>query len=569
MKFTGRALFGMLGLLGSLSACMDLDETDDGQNPFLQDMSNGGKEDTGYLNPDGIEVEVDLEGDVEASSYRIYDAPAEVAQFALTYLRKRGEFYLESLAEDATSDRRVEWQIDGTWLTAEQARTRPAAALRHWRIRAVNAVLLLSASRGVNVGSVFTAKVPVKPFDVMSDAGNKCADEDGHISLGSSVYWYMWNPEKPECTIALQDLRVTVSRMFDTSRATYPEYDRLVADGQVTMVVLFGGIDDNLTDNDPGVRNMNRMIRNLTSGGYAEASPRPTVGRRFIKRVAGIDVVVDLYSPYEFSGLGDMGHFSNFQKALSEHEIVVYDGHSMLGASDFWSRPTYPSFYQIYLYGGCLGYEYYVRPILAGKGGWENVDIMSSVIEVSADANAYAAPFLAKIVWALENGYKASWKDLLAVVRRNVGDSTLGASGVRDNCFSPDGSLCGATPPPPPPEEGTRTYQSTTSVAIPDDDEAGITSTIAVPDAVTPRTVTVDLDVTHTYVGDLRVTLFHGGVEVVLWDNAGGSDDDIVQSFPVEQFIGAPAVGDWTIKIVDSAARDVGTLNRWTIKLGL
>ena len=37
----------------------------------------------------------------------------------------------------------------------------------------------------------------------------------------------------------------------------------------------------------------------------------------------------------DFEGLGDYGHFDNFQKAISEHEIVVYDGHSMLGASDF------------------------------------------------------------------------------------------------------------------------------------------------------------------------------------------------------------------------------------------
>ena len=58
------------------------------------------------------------------------------------------------------------------------------------------------------------------------------------------------------------------------------------------------------------------------------------------------------------SRLGDFAHFANFQKALSEHEVVAYDGHSMLGASDFWARPTYPDFYQIFLYGGCLGYEY-------------------------------------------------------------------------------------------------------------------------------------------------------------------------------------------------------------------
>ena len=34
-------------------------------NPFLAEQAFG-KEDTGYTNPDGIEVEVDLEADIEA-----------------------------------------------------------------------------------------------------------------------------------------------------------------------------------------------------------------------------------------------------------------------------------------------------------------------------------------------------------------------------------------------------------------------------------------------------------------------------------------------------------------------
>jgi len=569
MKLTRHAILGTVPALLLAAGCADLGADDESGNPFLQDMSNGGKEDTGYLNPDGTEVEVDLEGDVEASEWRMFDAPAEVGQFALTYLRKRGEFYLESLAEDATSDRRVEWQIGGEWLPLEQARSRPTSELRHFRIRGINAVLLFSAARGVNVGTVFTAKVPLNPYNVMTEAGDKCADPDGHIGLSSSVYWYLWNPDHTGCNARLQDLRVTVSRMFTDANARYPEFDRLVADGKVTAVILFGQIGDGaVTENEAGVRNMDRMARNLQSAGFAEVTPAP-VGRRLAKTVNGIEVSIDLYSPRDFSGLSDMSHFANFQRAISEHEIVAYDGHSMLGASDFWSRPTYPSFYQIYLYGGCLGYEYYVRPILAGKGGWDNVDIVSSVVEVSADANEYAAPFLAKVVWALDNGYNASWTDLLAVIRREVGDSTFGVSGVRENCFSPTGSLCGTTPPPPPPAGDTRTYESTTPVAIPDDDPAGITSVIVVPDAVTPRTVTVELDVTHTYAGDLRITLSHGGTEAVLWDRAGGANDDVRQSFPLDAFAGRPAAGDWTLLIVDDAARDVGTLNRWTLKLGL
>jgi hypothetical protein len=564
---TTRTLLGIVPALLLGFGCAEL-EADDEANPFLSDMTNGGKEDTGYLNPDGIEVEVDLEGDVEASTWRLFDAPAEVGQFALTYLRKRGEFYLESLAEDATSDRRVEWQVGGEWLTAEQARTRPTTELKHFRLRGVNAVLLHGAGSNVNVGTVFTAKVPVSPFTVMTDAGDKCADHDGHITLGPSVYWYMWNPEQTGCTIRTQDLRLTVSRMFSERRTTYPEYDQLVADGRITAVVLFGQIGDGaITENEAGVRNMNRMARNLVSAGFAEVTPAP-VGRRFSKQVAGVELLFDLYSPRDFSGLSDMAHFGNFQRALSEHEIVAYDGHSMLGASDFWSRPEYPDFYQIYLYGGCLGYEYYLRPILAGKGGWDKVDIVSSVVEVSADANEYAAPFLSKLMWALENRYNASWTDLLAVIRREVGDSTFGASGVRDNCFSPNGSLCTDTPPPPPTGE-TRTFENTAPVAIPDDDDAGVTSTIVVPESFVPRSVTVELDLTHTYVGDLRIVLAHDGVEQVLWDNAGGSDQNITESLDAATFVDRQASGDWTLRVLDTYARDTGTLNRWSLKFGL
>src|ERR1041385_1968274 len=78
-------------------------------NPFLQDVSDDGKEDSAYMNPDGIEVEVDLEGDVTGSDYQLKDGPAELGQFAMTYFRKQNKMYIESLAEDATTANRSEW----------------------------------------------------------------------------------------------------------------------------------------------------------------------------------------------------------------------------------------------------------------------------------------------------------------------------------------------------------------------------------------------------------------------------------------------------------------------------
>jgi hypothetical protein len=389
-------------------------------------------------------VEVDLEADVEGSAYRIWDGPAELGQFALTYLRKRGEVYLESLAEDAASDGRAEWQIDGKWLTTAEAKKLKGVTPRRFRLRGVNAVLLFTAGTDAKVGQVLKARVPVSPFTIMSDAGASCTDPDGHIGLSSSVYWYLFNPDKEECSAPMQDMMVTISKTLPTEKPVYPEYDRLIADKKLTVVVLFGQIGDGeISDWDPGMRGQRQMASWLEDAGFEEVKPAP-LGRRFTKTLekSGVVVEFDLYSPHEFSGLGDSAHFENFQTALSEHEIVVYDGHSMLGASDFWARPSYPDFYQIFLYGGCLGYEYYVRPILAGKKGWGNVDILSSVVEVSASANDFAAPALAKMVWALENGNQASWRDLLVTVRENVGDSTFGVSGVRDNCYTPEGSRC-------------------------------------------------------------------------------------------------------------------------------
>jgi hypothetical protein len=81
--------------------------------------------------------------------------------------------------------------------------------------------------------------------------------------------------------------------------------------------------------------------------------------------------------------------------------------------------------------------------VLEGKGSsWDKLDLVSSVVEVTADANDIAGPVFAKIAWALDHNLDASWRELLIGIRNKVGDSTFGASGVRENCFGPNGSLC-------------------------------------------------------------------------------------------------------------------------------
>src|SRR5678815_2319584 len=96
-----RKTFGALSVALAIAGCSPGDDL--GDNPFTADMSDDGKADSAYMNPDGIEVEVDLEGDVEGPDYKLADGPAEIGQFALTYFRKQEVMYIESLAEDATA----------------------------------------------------------------------------------------------------------------------------------------------------------------------------------------------------------------------------------------------------------------------------------------------------------------------------------------------------------------------------------------------------------------------------------------------------------------------------------
>lgn len=541
----------------------NINDDDNLPNPFLEDWSNRGKEDTAYYNPDGIEVEVDFEADIEAPSYRIFEAPPYLGQYALTYLRKKGIMYLESLAEDATSPERVEWLVDGNWINSNEARSVDKSKLTHFRIRGMNAVLLHRAREGVQIGTVFDVIVPINPYTVMSEAGKNCADEDSHIGLSQSVYWYLWNPSKRECNLRTQKAKVTISRMFQSDPVPYPEYDKLIEDGLITSVIIFGQIgDDPLTDSDPGMYAFRRMEGWLKEAGFREASEEAPVGKRYEKTISGIKIQMDLYSPYDFSGLSDYAHYNNFERAIKEHEIVVYDGHSMLGASDFWARPQYPSFYQIFIYGGCLGYEYYIRPIYQGKGGWENLDIVSSVVEVSANATRFAGPFFAKLFWALEHNFEASWKDILGAIRSWVGDSTFGASGVRDNCFTPRGSRCEQNQN----NEGDFiTYSNNISQDIPDNNPQGITSEIEIQDDLVAESVYINIDITHTWIGDLLITIEHSGTIVTLWNKEGGNGQSIKQSFEVKEFARTNISGKWTLKVVDTAARDIGTLNSWSI----
>jgi len=112
---------------------------------------------------------------------------------------------------------------------------------------------------------------------------------------------------------------------------------------------------------------------------------------------------------------------------------------------------------------------------------------------------------------------------------------------------------------------GTQTYSNTTPQAIADNSTINSTITVSGRTGNASATTPVAVNITHTYKGDLVVTLLApDGSPYVLHNRTGGSADNIVQTFSVN--LSTEALnGTWTLRVQDAASGDTGTLNSWSL----
>lgn len=128
-----------------------------------------------------------------------------------------------------------------------------------------------------------------------------------------------------------------------------------------------------------------------------------------------------------------------------------------------------------------------------------------------------------------------------------------------------------------PDENAQQSYHKTSipGVSIPDNNSAGVSDTITFPDSVSIASIKVSVDISHTYRGDLIVTLFApSGDSVVLHQrHQGGDDDDLKRSYDMtglpalDTLIGQSMAGDWTLQVQDQAFADKGVLNSWELEI--
>ncbi|MFJ6052039.1 M28 family metallopeptidase [Streptomyces sp. NPDC092307] len=112
-----------------------------------------------------------------------------------------------------------------------------------------------------------------------------------------------------------------------------------------------------------------------------------------------------------------------------------------------------------------------------------------------------------------------------------------------------------------------RSFENTADVNIPDSPAAAVSSPITVSGVTgnAPATTKVDVNIVHTYRGDLVVDLVApDGTVYNLHNRSGGSADNLVQTYTVNAS-SEVANGVWNLRVKDSAAQDVGYINSWKI----
>lgn len=114
-------------------------------------------------------------------------------------------------------------------------------------------------------------------------------------------------------------------------------------------------------------------------------------------------------------------------------------------------------------------------------------------------------------------------------------------------------------------------------VSITDYNTSTSTLSLAGCDEIVDFSLAIDL--THSYRGDLTLTLFGPvGTTVRLHDRGGSSADHIIGTYafsggtlsavdPLSAFYGTMGTGAWTLTIKDNVGGDEGTLNSWDLTL--
>ncbi len=114
------------------------------------------------------------------------------------------------------------------------------------------------------------------------------------------------------------------------------------------------------------------------------------------------------------------------------------------------------------------------------------------------------------------------------------------------------------------------------AIAIPDAIPQGVTSLIQVSETAPLRDLQITVDVEHTFMGDLEISLIPPqGAPILLQSRTAGrltrlqTTYDLRTTPALRLLLNQPARGTWQLRLIDLVPQNTGSLRRWQLALGL
>ena len=115
---------------------------------------------------------------------------------------------------------------------------------------------------------------------------------------------------------------------------------------------------------------------------------------------------------------------------------------------------------------------------------------------------------------------------------------------------------------------GSENHKSNDGAAIPDNDPNGVELDMVVDQPGTIAAMSVTVDISHSYSGDLTVQLLRdGGDAITLHDQTGGGADDVKATYSLSDWAGLDAAAIYTLRVVDNARSDTGKVNGFSLEI--
>lgn len=283
---------------------------------------------------------------------------------------------------------------------------------------------------------------------------NKCTDE--HYNSEGDLF-YFWDPDKAGCPLkgnTIDVLRVEGSlEKLENTTSTYPEYDRLYTSEELNISVFLGYIDDEPAvsrTKDDGYVTYKELGDQLEGFGYKIVEQKNFKKLNYITKLEktfrnnlGVmqKVIISILLSDSSVGVSDATFVNYFSEALTNSQIVAYDGHSGLGGNLEYERflsNKLPGFYQIFFFNGCSSYPYFNQMYFSQKpAGKKNLEVITAGLPTltstsTSNMMAFLDPFV--------HGKIHSYQTLMRGLEKSNGEEStylMGVNGDEDNRFRP------------------------------------------------------------------------------------------------------------------------------------